>query len=93
MNESSPFIGQRNIDSVNNTQSHITKAGAAHNSSTHTVSTVWNANNMSKYVPGANSKDRADVSFLNEKQALIFSQNAAKKMALDSHQSVLVSQS
>ena len=48
---------------------------------TNASTSTWH---MGKYIPGTNGgKERADVSFLKEKQALIFSQNASKKMALD----------
>ena len=39
------------------------------------------------------SKDRADVSFLNEKATMLISQNAAKKMSLEANQGLLLSQS
>jgi len=38
-------------------------------------------------------KERADVSFLKEKSTVIFSTNAAKKVAVDGQQAVLMSQS
>ena len=74
----------RSQDQSKSIISNATKGNVGQNS---TFST-WGASKMQ-----VGSKERADVSFLKEKQSLMYSDNASKKMALDKSQAVLVSQS
>ena len=68
----------------------VMKGLTANQSHDRSIST-WLANTSKGQLPNMGGKERPDVSFLQEKGSTLVSGNAAKKMAIESSQGVLLS--